>query len=92
MAQVIELDVSVARVGRTTEGVMPTVNTREESPIWFLGTPTLIRATAESTNGAFGLIEHLTIASGFASPYHMHHVEDEAFYVLEGSIAFVLRR
>jgi quercetin dioxygenase-like cupin family protein len=67
----------------------PVVNTREESPIWFLDTPTLIRATAESTNGAFGLIEHLTIASGFASPYHMHHNEDEAFYVLDGTIAFV---
>ena len=26
---------------------------------------------------------------GFASPYHMHHREDEAFYVLEGEIAFV---
>jgi ketosteroid isomerase-like protein len=26
---------------------------------------------------------------GFASPYHVHHLEDEAFYVLEGEMAFV---
>ena len=29
------------------------------------------------------------IPPGFASPYHVHHLEDEAFYVLEGEIAFV---
>ena len=26
---------------------------------------------------------------GFATPYHVHHLEDEAFYVLEGEMAFV---
>ena len=26
---------------------------------------------------------------GFASPYHTHHLEDEAFYVVEGEMAFV---
>ena len=26
---------------------------------------------------------------GFATPYHMHHLEDEAFYVLEGELAFI---
>lgn len=65
------------------------VNTREDPAIWFLGMPTIIRATGETTNGAFGLIEHLTMPPGFASPYHLHHLEDEAFYVLEGQIAFV---
>jgi hypothetical protein len=29
------------------------------------------------------------MSAGFASPYHMHHLEDEAFYVLEGEMAFV---
>jgi len=67
----------------------PYVNTREDSAIWFLGIPTVIRSTGESTKGAFGLIEHLMIPPGFASPYHIHHLEDEAFYVLEGEVAFV---
>jgi quercetin dioxygenase-like cupin family protein len=65
------------------------MNTRDDVPVLFLGIPTLIKATAETTNGAFGLIEHLSMPPGFASPYHRHHLEDEAFYVLEGEVAFV---
>jgi len=48
-----------------------------------------MRSTGETTNGAFGLMEHWSMTPGFASPYHVHHLEDEAFYVLEGEIAFV---
>lgn len=68
---------------------MPYLNTRQDSAFRFLGIPTLMRSTAETTNGAFGLIEHWDIPAGFASPYHTHHREDESFYVLEGEIAFV---
>lgn len=64
-------------------------NTREDSAIMFLGLPTLMRSTGETTNGAFGLMEHWMIPPGFASPYHTHHLEDEAFYVLEGELAIV---
>ena len=28
-------------------------------------------------------------APGHATPYHLHHTEDEAFYVLEGEFVFV---
>ena len=72
-----------------TERLQPHVNTREESPLYFLGLPTLLRATAQTTNGAFGLVEQLMMPPGFASPYHTHQLEDEAFYVLEGNMAFV---
>jgi uncharacterized protein (TIGR02246 family) len=65
------------------------VNTREDSHIWFLGLPTAVRATGENTNGAFGLVESWTLPPGFASPYHVHHREDEAFYVLEGELAVI---
>jgi quercetin dioxygenase-like cupin family protein len=68
--------------------VQPRVNTRNDSPFRFLGCPTTLRATAATTNGAFGLIEN-TLPAGFASPYHVHKNEDEAFYVLEGQVAFV---
>jgi len=64
-------------------------NTRGDAAFRFLGIPTLMRATAETTNGAFGLMEHWEMPVGFASPYHTHHREDESFYVLEGEIAFV---
>jgi quercetin dioxygenase-like cupin family protein len=71
-----------------TQGLQPHVNTSAEPPIYFLGLPTVLRATSETTNGAFGLVEQ-TMPPGFASPYHTHHREDEAFYVLEGEMAFV---
>jgi len=67
----------------------PYLNTREESAFRFLGVPTVMRSSAETTNGAFGLMEHWDMPVGFASPYHTHHREDESFYVLEGEMAFV---
>ena len=69
--------------------LQPYRNTRDDAPFQFLGLPTLLRATAETTNGAFGLIEQPTLPPGFASPYHVHHREDESFYVLQGQVAFV---
>jgi mannose-6-phosphate isomerase-like protein (cupin superfamily) len=71
-----------------TQGLQPYANTADEPPIYFLGLPTILRATGQTTNGAFGLVENL-MPPGFASPYHRHHLEDEAFYVLEGDMAFV---
>lgn len=68
--------------------LQPYCNARHESEFRFLGLPTTVRATAQSTNGAFGLIENW-MPPGFASPYHVHKHEDEAFYVLEGEISFV---
>ena len=38
--------------------LQPYRNTRDDLPFQFLGVPTLLRATADTTNGAFGLIEH----------------------------------
>jgi len=72
----------------TTHTVQPHRNTRSETPVRFLGLPTLVRATAQTTNGGFGLVEQ-AMPPGFASPYHVHRNEDEAFYVLEGEMAFV---
>lgn len=73
----------------TAQQQLPHVNRREDSAFRFLGFPTLIRASGETTNGAFGLIESWSMPPGFASPYHTHHLEDEAFYVLEGELAVV---
>jgi len=71
-----------------TQTLQPYVSTAEESLVYFLGLPTLLRATGQTTNGAFGLVEQ-TMPPGFASPYHTHRLEDEAFYVLDGEMAFV---
>jgi mannose-6-phosphate isomerase-like protein (cupin superfamily) len=45
-----------------------------------------IKATADSTGGAYGLVESL-VAPGFSPPLHVHHKEDEAFWVLEGELS-----
>lgn len=55
--------------------------------IWFWGAPTRVLARAEQTGGAFGLVEHV-ISVGDESPWHVHHTEDEAFYVAEGEVTF----
>ena len=65
---------------------------RNEGPaVWFLNQLVLIKATAKQTGNAFGLIEVLTPV-GPASPYHVHHAEDETFYVLEGELEFLRHR
>jgi len=59
----------------------------EEAVNWFLGCQVWRRAGAAQTGGAFGLIEQI-VPPGLGSPYHIHHDEDEAFYLLEGEIRF----
>ncbi len=48
----------------------------EGEAIWFLSTRLTLKATSQSTGGALSVIEAL-IAPGFASPWHIHHREDE---------------
>ena len=69
--------------------LQPYKSTRDDAHFRFLGVPTLMRSTGETTNGAFGLMEHWDVPPGFGSPYHVHRSEDEAFYVLEGRLAVV---
>lgn len=66
----------------------PHVSTSDEPPIYFLGLPTNLRAAGDNTNGAFGLVDSV-MPAGFASPYHTHRQEDEAFYLVDGEMAFV---
>jgi len=71
-----------------TMTIEPYTLTRDEGQsIWFLGTRMILKATGEQTNGAYGLIEQI-LPPGFASPFHVHHSEDEAFYLLEGEASF----
>ena len=54
---------------------------------WFLGVLATIKSSAETTNGRVAVIEHLA-AQGAGSPLHVHHNEDEWFYVTEGELTF----
>jgi mannose-6-phosphate isomerase-like protein (cupin superfamily) len=53
--------------------------------IHFLGTLMTVKAGAQETGNVFTLLEW-TAPSGFAPPPHTHHAEDEAFFILEGSM------
>jgi quercetin dioxygenase-like cupin family protein len=53
---------------------------------WFLGVPTRFLATRAQTGGAYGLVEQ-QVPIGGGSPWHVHHGEDEAFYVVEGEVS-----
>ena len=37
------------------------------------GSPTVLHATGEMTEGRFCLLEQVTMPPGLASPYHTHH-------------------
>jgi quercetin dioxygenase-like cupin family protein len=55
---------------------------------WWLGiTLATIKATGEETEGRYTLIE-VVEPEGAEAPLHVHHREDEAFWVLEGELTF----
>jgi quercetin dioxygenase-like cupin family protein len=66
---------------------MCTLGAGEGEATWFLQNRMVLKATAETTDGAYGLVES-TIAPGASPPLHIHRREDEAFYVLEGELTF----
>jgi mannose-6-phosphate isomerase-like protein (cupin superfamily) len=45
-------------------------------------------ASSADTSGALGLVE-TAIPRGHSAPLHVHHDEDEAFYILRGTVDFV---
>lgn len=61
------------------------VGSGEGEARWWFGQLAIIRATAADTAGQFTLVE-VTCAPGYEAPLHVHHQEDEAFWVLEGSL------
>ena len=60
----------------------------EDAAKYFLGARSWLRAAAAETGGSMGIVEQ-ALPNGFASPYHVHHAEDELWYVLEGAVRFV---
>src|SRR5499425_2019853 len=53
--------------------------------VWYSGHLMTFLATAEDTQGQFALIEAVA-RKGNVPPPHIHHREDETFYVLEGEV------
>jgi quercetin dioxygenase-like cupin family protein len=51
----------------------------------FFGALTTLKATGATTGGKLFMLEHVA-PRGLGSPLHVHHREDEWFYVLEGEL------
>jgi quercetin dioxygenase-like cupin family protein len=54
--------------------------------VWYSGWLMTFLATAEDTRGRFALIEAVA-RKGNVPPPHIHHREDETFYILEGAMS-----
>src|SRR5215469_10306886 len=55
--------------------------------VWYSGQLMTFLATGEDTQGKFALIEAVS-RRGNDPPPHIHHREEETFYVLEGEMTF----
>jgi quercetin dioxygenase-like cupin family protein len=62
-----------------------TLAANEGQAMWFIGTLATIKAAGAQTGNILSLVEFLH-PPGFSTPLHVHHAEDEAFYILEGAI------
>ncbi len=56
----------------------------------FLGSRARILVDGEDTDARLGLVDMIEIPAGHMPPLHVHHAEDEAFYVLEGEVTLYL--
>lgn len=52
---------------------------------WWFGALAVIKATAADTGGVMSIVE-VTEPPGAEAPLHVHHREDEAFWILEGDV------
>ncbi|HEY4429061.1 MAG TPA: quercetin 2,3-dioxygenase [Solirubrobacteraceae bacterium] len=59
----------------------------EGDALWAFGGLAVIKASSEATAGRAFVVEQLA-PRGSGSPLHVHHREDEWFYVIEGELMF----
>ena len=59
----------------------------EGEALWAFGFLATLKTSSETTDGRVAVIEHLG-PRGAGSPLHVHHREDEWFYVLDGELTF----
>jgi mannose-6-phosphate isomerase-like protein (cupin superfamily) len=59
----------------------------EGEAIWFAGALMILKAADDQTDGRFAFMDQ-RVPGDYAVPLHVHHCEDEAWYVLEGQLTF----
>lgn len=63
------------------------VASHEGEARWWVGGLAVIKASAADTGGQMTIVE-VTEPQGAEAPLHVHHNEDEAFWVLDGDATF----
>jgi quercetin dioxygenase-like cupin family protein len=73
----------------SSQGTLAPIALREGEgeALWFFGGLVTIKSSSETTGSRVGVTENLS-PRGAGSPLHVHHNEDEWFYVLEGELTF----
>jgi quercetin dioxygenase-like cupin family protein len=56
---------------------------------WWFGALAVIKATAADTGGQMTIVE-VTEPPGAEAPLHVHHREDEGFWILEGDVTLTV--
>lgn len=59
----------------------------EGQAFWFAGALMILKAAGDQTDGHFAFLDQ-HVPGDYAAPRHVHHTEDEAWYVLEGDVTF----
>lgn len=63
------------------------LRTGEGEARWWFGQLATVKATSADTGGAYTLVE-IEVGPGYETPLHIHHREDETFWMLEGDATF----
>ena len=69
----------------TQASISPQSPTARGEQRWLFGMLAEVKASAADTGGRYTLVE-ITAPAGLQAPLHVHHREDEGFYILEGSL------
>jgi quercetin dioxygenase-like cupin family protein len=72
-------------MNQTQAALAVAVPSKQGEARWWFGALAEIKATAAQTSGQFTLVE-VSCAPGYQGVRHVHHREDEAFWILEGDV------
>jgi quercetin dioxygenase-like cupin family protein len=82
------MEKSMAQETMPSQGLQPVAVGKDEGEArWWFGGLAVIKATAADTGGQMAIIE-ITEPPGAEAPLHVHHREDEGFWLLEGDATF----
>lgn len=70
-----------------TEGPEADADTPQKEAVLWLGELAIIHTSGKETSGSYTMIELYATKEG-SPPWHVHHREDESFYVIEGAFTF----